>query len=367
MIWRGEKIKSLAKERNLTLSYLATQMEVSRQTVNDWINGQIPKGNHLILLCRTLQVSPADLFLPRMEQVFTVPLHRTIRKKKVTPEMQQDALAIIKQYEIFFRNCPDPGVVPLIRVKERDDRASKATARMLRERYASNKDLPLNYADVFKLLSDLGIIVVFRYFPSTLNGYAFYTKISKQRIVFVNYNTNVIDLIFPLLHEMVHALRDEVSIDSSEAAEEEAFCDMVANYMQFPDEYVGLVYDTISGMSPGAKVNRIKEFGRRYSHSLFGIVKRMEDMFPSFSLNVGGADTNFKKGFPSIGSCLFNGDNPEAFVKILSLLSPKFMDIMTDQISSLTNRRLSEILCLESYLDAKSVKDILLKQRGQAN
>ena len=54
MEWIGSKIRDLTKENNISIVKLAEMAGVSRQTVNDWINGQIPKGNHLIFLCKII-------------------------------------------------------------------------------------------------------------------------------------------------------------------------------------------------------------------------------------------------------------------------------------------------------------------------
>ena len=62
MEWAGEKIKNLIKENNFSIVKLAEKIGVSRQTVNDWIKGQVPKGNHLINLCKLFKVNPDFFF-----------------------------------------------------------------------------------------------------------------------------------------------------------------------------------------------------------------------------------------------------------------------------------------------------------------
>ncbi len=141
-------------------------------------------------------------------------------------------------------------------------------------------------------MENLGIKIIFKDFPPKIKAYAFYTKIHSYRIVFVNNTTNVLDLIFPLLHEAVHAIRDELSINDGFDEVEEIFCDMVANHIQFPDGYVRIVYDVIKDLNIGVQVNKLKTFGRNYSHALFGIVKRIKFISPDFNLKIGGAETN---------------------------------------------------------------------------
>ena len=108
------------------------------------------------------------------------------------------------------------------------------------------------------------------------------------------------NLIFPLLHEAVHAIRDEQNINEGFDEDEEIFCDLVANNIQFPDEYVRTVYDVIKDLEPGIQINKLKTFGANYSHALYGIIKRIQFINPDFDLKIGGADTNLKKNFQDI-------------------------------------------------------------------
>jgi len=94
-------------------------------------------------------------------------------------------------------------------------------------------------------------------------------------VVFVNNNTNILDLIFPLLHETIHAIRDE-ELNTMDDPVEENFCDLVAGYIQFPGEYVSMVAKTIINRRIGIQINLLKEFAEKNSHSLFGIVQQLK-------------------------------------------------------------------------------------------
>ena len=76
MKWMGEKIKDRADEQGLSISKLSKSLGVSRQSVNDWIGGKLPRGNHLVALCRTLQVSPNYFFSETIAENIVVPVHR---------------------------------------------------------------------------------------------------------------------------------------------------------------------------------------------------------------------------------------------------------------------------------------------------
>jgi len=364
MKWTGEKIKSLAQERGLSLKTLAEQTGVSRQTINDWIKGQVPKGNHLISICKIFQVNPDYFFLITSEESTSIPLHRIRKAAKVTPAMQRKALELAKAYELLFRNASEPEFVPVIRISQRNETNARKIAETLRLKSRINEHLPIDYAHTFNLMDSLGITIIFRYFPAAIKSYAFYKKICGHRVIFVNNSTNIIDLIFPILHDAIHAIRDEEYVSGPYDDEEELFCDTVANHIQFPDEYIEKIYNSIHGLDKGIQVNKLKTFSKQNSHSLYGVIKYIKSVHPDFALDVGGADTNLKKGFPTIGDILFQFSEPEEYVRTISQLSPKLISIIINQLDNLTSRKLGDLLGLESALDANAIKEELSKLKN---
>jgi transcriptional regulator with XRE-family HTH domain len=363
MEWIGENIRTLIKDHNTSIVNLAKKIGVSRQTVNDWIGGQVPKGSHLISLCKLFKTHPDYFFSKSFDGSITVPVHRTRKKAKVTPKMQESAVSLAKGYDLLFRNDADSGILPVIRGQNRSEKMAKKVARELRAIAEIKEDGPPDYVQVFHLMENLGIKVIFRCFPDEIKAYAFYTKIHGHRIVFINNKTNVLDLIFPLLHEAVHAVRDEYRINDDFDDDEEDFCDMVANHVQFPDAYVLMVFNMIKDLDTPVQVNKLKTFGRQFSHALFGIVRRIKSMDPGFDLKIGGADTNLKKEFPAIGDILSGNNDSGNYVDTLSRLSPLFITTILSQIEALTPRKLGEILGIENLLDAMDVKEELMRRK----
>ena len=359
MPWSGANLKARAKKKGITLTKLSELLKVSRQTVTAWAKGKVPKGDHLIELSKILEINPGYFFYEdETLRTISVPMHRTRGVAKVTEKTEQDAFQLAKQYEKMFIEAPDPGLVPVLRVTRRDDKNAKALAKELRKLCGIEGHMPMDYKHTFYLLSLLSIVPIFRYFPSSVKGYAFYCRIDRHRVVFVDNNTNVLDLIFPLLHETIHAIRDEEGNAIDDPIEED-FCDLVANYIQFPSDYVQLVYDTIIGRRINIQINRLKEFAKKNSHSLFGIAKELKNLNPTLDFNVGGANTNLKKEFPTIGKILFDVEDVREHITRLKALSPLFVEILKDQIENATPRKFAEWLGLESMLDGKQVIDEL--------
>lgn len=359
MSWNGSNIKTRSKELGLKLIKVAEKLEVSRQTVNKWIGGQVPRGHHLLGLCRILDTKPEYFFSSMIESLITVPQHRTVRKKKVTPEMKEASFELSEQYLNLFRQAPSQIIIPVVRIKERNEENAKKLARHLRDISSIPSCDPVSYEHAFKLLEKLGIYTIFRVFPDPISKkhiYAFYSKICEQRVVFVNTNTNVLDLIFQILHEAVHAIQDEET-KSIHDEYEETFCDLVADFTQFPDEYVKHVARYIQGGSPGAIINKLKEMSAEYGHSLYGIYKRLNRHGLCPDLKVGGADTNLKKKFSTIEEILFKDENPRYYVDIIRELSPLFINLISEQIPNCSIRKFAEWLGLSTSIDAKAVME----------
>lgn len=355
--WQGENIKTIANEKGIKITEIAEALNISRQTVNEWINGQVPKGTHLLNLCKFLQISPNSLFTDKGEQIKISPMHRTRKNAKLNDKIQKESSDIINEYVNFLKNCTSNSIISNLQVFKKDERNIIDIANQLRSLTQIERSAPMDYFNTFLLMKSLGIFVIFKQFPSKLKSYAFYTNIAEHRVVFVNTQTNVLDLIFPFLHEAVHAIN---SVNTN-AEEEEIFCDKVASYVQFPDEYVERVYNLLIDIdNSGQKINLLKKLSSQNKHSLFGITKRLNDKHHNFiSENIGGADTKLKKEFQLINDILFSSNDPFTFLHKYELLSPLFIKAIKDQVDDISDSKLAELLGLENAIDSKQIRGFL--------
>lgn len=361
MQWLGINIKEISRQNSLSISQLAKEMQVSRKTVYDWVNGQTPKGNNLLKLCKVLKIHPDIFFSYEKDTQITVPVHRQRMASKITIITQNEAYKLSETYLNLFRNSTTPEIVTVIRDNIRNLKNAKAIANKLRERVEIPPEKPMDTQYAFKLIDELGINIIFKDFPKTIKSYAFYTKIVNHRVIFLNNSTKLIDLIFPLLHESVHAIRDEAYVAETYDDQEEEFCDLVANFLQFPQSYVNLVYETIRDLDKGVQINKLKNFARQNIHSLFGIIKAIKIAYPDFALSVGAADSNLRKEFSTIGQIIYNPSDLLKFIETLKTFSKNFYSIVSNQVQFLSDRRLAQILNLESVFDASQIKTELLK------
>jgi transcriptional regulator with XRE-family HTH domain len=368
MSFNGSLIKTKAKEAGYTLLRLAQELGVSRQTVNGWISGVTPRGSALMRLCSILNMKPGNFFAEPAESLISVPLHRTIRKKPVSDAMRETSLEMAKEYLNLFRQAPTVDMTTVVRVQQRSEENAAFIAKKLRVLSKVVDDKPMDYESAFQLLTELGVYTVFRAFPANLSKdtYAFYSRIAGHRVVFVNIDTSVIDLIFFLLHETVHAVRDEVP-DQINIQDEEDFCDLVTQRAQFPARYVEDVALMIQDLQPGMIVNRLKEISRRNHHAVYGICKQLEEKgVLSIDLqNLYGASVNLSKEFPTLRSILLGSDNVQDFLDRVYTLSPKFMELIEQQIPECSVRKFGEWLGLDTSMDAQAVMDEMLRRKAK--
>jgi transcriptional regulator with XRE-family HTH domain len=371
MSFSGTLIKTKAKDAGLTILRLAEQLDVSRQTISSWMKGQAPRGGHLVKLCSLLNMKPSDFFMESAEQLVSVPLHRTYRGKGVTTPMRQASQELAEQYINLFRQVSTASIVPVVRMpSSRTEESAHVIADFLRKESGLQEGKPMDYKSVFLLLSKLGIHVIFRTFPAILNhqSYAFFSRIAGQRVVFVNSNTNVLDLIFQILHETVHAIRDE-ELGTIDNADEEKFCDKVAELAQFPDFYTNMVAQCIVGGidNPALLITRLKEVSQKNSHSLWGIYYRLKNLgILKQELNPGGAATNLNKKFPVLQNILLGNGDPRSYVDMLYALSPNFMALVAKQVPDCSTRKFGEWFGLDNSIDASAIMDEIIRRKTPA-
>jgi transcriptional regulator with XRE-family HTH domain len=352
-MWEGERLKDIIRENNLTVTGVAKRLGVSRTAVNDWINGTVPSGLHLVKISRLLSVTPEDFFSMEATDI-SIPLHRKKGTAKIKEPYRSASQALAEEYKNMLRNALPPALVFSLRTVPHEREAQVALAMRLREASGIERNRPMDYEGVFRLLIQLGIVTVLRKFPKAIKGYAFYSLIHGHRVIFVNTATNVLDLIFPILHEVIHAIRhrdDEAVFDDKE----EGYCDDIAGLVQFPEDYVDLLVTALREKSKAAKVKTLKDFSAQHSHSVWGIAEEIKKSGSRVlsGINVAGANTNLKKAFPTLEEFLFTPPDPRSYIQKLHSLSPIFLDIVKVQAGSASRRKVGEWLGLDNIADAK--------------
>lgn len=360
MEWNGNKLRQRVESSGFTQESFSKKVGVSRPTYNAWIGGQVPKGIHLIRIWDVLGLEPDALFESGRPNVRVLPSHRKRGAAKVTHETNRNATALAESYAGFFDEADVPVLQP-VAPQRTPESAVKLAAEMRKLMGLGDGHTPPALRQVFDLLQKLGVYVVFAKFPEGIKDYAFYTQIKGNRVVFVNTTTNELDLIFPLLHEAVHAVRN-ICPGEGEAwdEEEDLFCDRVAGLVQFPDGYIEDVRAAIQGCEKGHLIDTLTGFAERHHHAIYGLIRRLVE---SKALNQPKtmqpylmADSRLRKRHGTLRSHLLNNGHIGNFLDAFRAYSPLWVGLFLRHVGGMTVSRLAECLDL-SYVDAKSVMD----------
>jgi len=147
----GERITKLRTERNISQNQLAKAMEVSRQAVSKWENGQsTPDATKMIKLAELLDTDLEYLTTGRVVVPSRPPVVlETV--KTVEKVVEKPVVQVVEK--IVERRVEVPVEVPVVEYVDRP-----VVKRIIRTRYLRN---PLEYAAVGILGFALGILIGF--------------------------------------------------------------------------------------------------------------------------------------------------------------------------------------------------------------
>ena len=356
MKWNGEMLKALCEKQGIAKTKLAKMMSVSRPTVYSWFSNKVPKGHHLLTLCELLDVAPAVLFHEEVSPV-TVPVHRARSNAKITDERRRVSQKLAEEFAPVFGDVKNTEVLSVIRTTGFDEENVRQAAQQLRNLAEIPEKEPCTYKHAFNLLQKLGCYVVFQSFPSEIKSYAFYSEVYGHRVVFVNRKSNILDLVFFLLHEAVHAAFDEQKEISDDL---ENFCDAVAGAIQFPSEYLHLVKNLLSDLNAPQQRTLLKKLAKENGHATYGLTKQLFPKDKTRHSAAGKADNYLRRGAPTIDKLFFEKNESAHFLSIYRHLSPQYYQLITSKAPHLSVRRIGELMGLESELDAVQVKEKLM-------
>jgi Zn-dependent peptidase ImmA (M78 family) len=212
------------------------------------------------------------------------------------------------------------------------------------------------------LLDQLKVCAIFTSFPKEIKDYAFYTQLRGSRVVFINTATSVLDLVFPVLHEAVHAIRPVLeSNDQEEIDREEDFCDMVASLVQFPDAYIREVRIALDG--DGRHMQVLEAFARQHAHVISGLAKRLGLVKPGSKIYY-MADSKLKQKIKqTLRDCLMPNEHVSVFLQNLARYSPRWFALLKKRCNEVTVSKLAEYVDV-SHVDAKEVRYEILAMLG---
>ncbi len=357
ILWQGNKLREALNKSNFTVTDFASKLSVSRQAANDWMNGTVPKGIHLIKLCKLLNININSLFLDE-DNFVTMPKNRLNRNVQQNAKRDEKSLDFCKSFAYLFSNNKNPIETKQIDFRERTSEMAMEIAAMLRSSIEIREDDPILYKHLFQLLDSLGIFVIIAEFP--IKSSAMYAQIHTHHVIFINIDNKINDTIFYTLHEIAHCLCEMNRYANISGINEEEFCDLVASYSQLPDKYIEKEYHNIKNeKNVGMIINYLKIQARINTHALHGFWKRLKKSHPNFGseISVHGADANLRKEFDSLNNLFERCEVLKQHVELFNLFSRRLLILIKNKYNSkeISIRAIQNLLLLKDYVDAESV------------
>lgn len=364
-----EKINQKMSLIGLSQSELAKKLEVSKESVSQWIKGnKYPRPGKLLAMSKILKLTFDEIILKDI-QVEPIIAYRTNKNKKLTVEHLSIAKDMGEMLKVLLPFLHSDSVFspPIIPEPKTDDLFIQKVTRELKRRINPN-NIELSFADIMSLYSDFRIVLVpVMWGKNGDNG--LYIQIPSSSIIFVYANLEkvVTDFKFWLLHELAHAMTPDLRGEDSEY-----FADNFAATLLFPEDLAEKYYNEVRTLNnPGVAINTIKRIASKLVISPYTIFNEINkfakrNSLPELSFNIGGAITNFNKQVGLVSEIIFEEENPDA-EKYINICKKEFQTPFFDALGKYIQQEHKEAGIIQRTMnipiaDAKGVHKILARK-----
>lgn len=330
----SELIQHKMTEQGLSVPMLAKTLEVSRESVYNWLkNEKFPHPKHLLQITRVLKVAYKDLFLADLSSEPVIAFRKRANTKTTTEHIER-AVNMGKALEplVPYMGFPKLSRPATLKEPKNDYFYIQDVAQEFRKAHGLTKE-EIQYTDligVFKQLHAVLVPVLWGHIKAHENALHIHLPKSMTTWIFLNLDTHPFDFKFWMAHEIGHILAPELRGDDGED-----FADDFAGSLLFPMEMAKAEYSQLIRTSgAAAKVNRIKKTAEKYVISMYTVLNQVNNYaaahnLPTLEINIGGAVTNFKKEFPLISEIIFKKQHqPKAtdYIKLAKDFESPFFD-----------------------------------------
>lgn len=259
---------------------LADELGVSKQIISDWLNNRkYPKASLLLKLSKTLKMDYAEL-VERVEDEFTPIVAFRKKKNHKIPESYftsakqlGDYLSKLVPY-LPFDTLTEP---PTLKNPSTEYDYLQKVAEAIRERIGKAYDDAISYRDLMNYFQQYQTVVI----PALLgekqqheNALHIFLPETKTTWVYLNIECNYYDFNFWIAHELGHSISP--TIDDMDLWED--FADSFAQNLLITEPISQKIYQVLSKTnSPGAKVNKLKDFAVYYHVAPLTVFKQVNN------------------------------------------------------------------------------------------
>ncbi|KQY80924.1 XRE family transcriptional regulator [Pelomonas sp. Root1444] len=275
-----EAIQAAMDAKGLSPAALAKEMQVSRESVSKWLNGEsVPRTDKLLKLSILLKLSRAVL-LGRTEQAAVQPqvAFRMARGKQAQSSHVARARHRGKMLEAMVRHLPFDAIhtPPALKNPHDDYDYLQAVARVIRKEMGVQEAGAINVptiANVFRKLQAVIVPVLWGHRKGHENAIHIYLPKTATTWVYLNLDTRMVDLKFWLAHELGHTY----TFTSLPGDAGEDFADGFAGALLFPDVACKALYEELQPMrAKSRRMDRIKSVADSLEISMVCVAKQLD-------------------------------------------------------------------------------------------
>lgn len=308
----------VCNSKGISPANLAKKLDVSREAVSKWLNGEaMPRPDKILKLGLLLKVKYSDLVTEKEDDLKPVVAYRkkAHHKTDITHIQEAENMGMLLEKLVPYLPFNQYQSLPTLENPVTDYVYLQKVSGALRHELDIPAHKVLDYSRLIGKFTQLNTVLIPVFWGAKTyhsHGLHVYLPSSKTNWIYLNLDALMHDFKFWMAHELGHvyapALRDD---------DGENFADAFAQSLLFPECLAKQTYQELSQMRVSQRISHLIAIAGQFVISPYTIIKAVEayvnhHQLKPISLGNYGAVTNFNKTSPSVGNQIFNHQKPDA-------------------------------------------------------
>jgi len=349
-----QALTAVCNSKGISPAHLARTLEVSREAVSKWFNGEaMPRPDKLLKMGQFLKVKYSDIVIERKDEHSPVVAYRKKAHRKTQPKHIQEAedMGLLLEQLVPYLSFNQYQSLPTLENPVNNYVYLQKVCGALRQELDISASETLDCFQLIDKFTQLNAVIIPVFWGEKDNhgqGLRVYLPDSKTTWIYLNLDARIHDFKFWMAHELGHVYAPLLQDDDGED-----FADAFAQALLFPECLAKQTYQELSRIRVvSQRIVRINEIAEQVVISPYTIIKAVaayssHHSVKSLALGNYGAVTNFNKTSPSVGDEVFSHEKPDARTyidKTKEIFKTPFFD------------------ALKKYLNANGPRDSFVQQ-----
>lgn len=319
-----EALREALRDKGLSAAAVADKLDVSREAVSKWLNGEsVPRPDKLLRLGSLLSMGFGDLMV-RDEPNAPVVAFRRMKgtKTKIGHYEHAREMGRLLQQLVPFLPFDTLKVPPTFKSPCCDYEYIRRATMAVREDMHVELNEPIDFTHLIKRFGELQTVlipVLWGRKNRHENAVHIFLPQSGTTWVYLNLDVNAHDFKFWMAHELGHTLTPDLQGDDGED-----FADEFAAALLFPHELAEQAYNEMHGKAQQDQINAIKVWAQKLLISPYHVYCRVNEYarhqrLPKLTLDtvIHPITTKFNEAYKNVTETLFGDERPApvAYIK----------------------------------------------------